>query len=57
MLGLPISSSLLCLILAETWESNYLLFLSNNKTFAQLISALDFVFPSPIPCHYASFKP
>lgn len=47
----PFFPSLLCLTLTETWESNYLLFLSNNNILAQLISALNFVFLSPHPCH------
>lgn len=32
-----------------------LFFLSKNKTFARLISALNFVVLSLNPCHYASF--
>lgn len=48
--------SLSCLPFTETWESNYLLFLSNNETFTQLISDLDFVVLSLNPCRYASFR-
>lgn len=48
MLGFSIFPSLLCL--TETWKSNYLPFLSNSKTFVQLISALNFVFLSLNPC-------
>lgn len=55
-LGFSIFSALLCLTFTETWESNYLPFPSNHKTFGQLISALNFVFLSLNPCHYASFK-